>query len=216
MDTEDLSFAEGILAMRGFIPEEAEPPGLSTHVTSEKLCCKNPQHCSTRCQSAPFLYTMFVRSSSATNRRYCAGLEKKKLKDRTQKDIHLLLMPLELELATEPRLDRPLSLAELVSFGDVCDGESRPRSNLTAESGLSGSGLLRLALALFLAALLRNERREFSICGKHTKWHVSTERRRTFNPLDQQTVLIEDQTQNTRSFIYADSARVPCLQAVSF
>lgn len=74
-------------------------------------------------------------------------------------------MPLKLELATELRLDRPLSLAELVSIGEVCDGESRPRSSLTAESGLSGSGseLLRLTLALFFAALLRNERREFSI-----------------------------------------------------
>lgn len=36
MDTEDLSFAEGTLAMRGFIPEEAEFPGLLTDVTSEK------------------------------------------------------------------------------------------------------------------------------------------------------------------------------------
>lgn len=80
-------------------------------------------------------------------------------------------MPLKLELATELRLERPLSLAELVSFGEVSDGESRPRSNLTAESGLSGSGLLRLTLALFLAALLRNERREFSICERHTHEH---------------------------------------------
>lgn len=40
MDTEDLSFAEGTLAMRGFIPEEAEFPGLLTDVTSEKWCCK--------------------------------------------------------------------------------------------------------------------------------------------------------------------------------
>lgn len=78
---------------------------------------------------------------------------------------YLVLMPLKLELATELRLERPLSLAELVSTGEVCDGESRPRSILTAESGLSGSELLRLTLALFLAALLRNERREFSICG---------------------------------------------------
>lgn len=83
-------------------------------------------------------------------------------------------MPFKLELATELRLERPLSLAELVSIGEVCDGESRPRSSLTAESGLSGSGsgLLRLTLALFLAALLRNERREFSICEQHAKWHV--------------------------------------------
>lgn len=102
MDTEDLSFAEGFLAMRGFILEEVEFPGL-------------------------------------------------------------VLMPLKLELATELRLKRPLSLAELVGMGDVCDGESRPRSNFTAESGLSGSELLRLTLALFLAALLRNERSEFSI-----------------------------------------------------
>lgn len=62
-------------------------------------------------------------------------------------------MPLTLELATELRLDRPLSLAELVSIGEVYDGESRSRSNLTAESGLSGSGLLKLSLALFFAAL---------------------------------------------------------------
>lgn len=82
--------------------------------------------------------------------------------------LHLVLMPLKLELATELRLERPLSLAELVSIGEVCDGESRPRSSLTAESGLSGSGSeLRLTLALFLAALLRNERREFSICEQH-------------------------------------------------
>ncbi len=82
-------------------------------------------------------------------------------------------MPLKLELATELRLERPLSLAELVSTGEVCNGESRPRSCLTAESGLSGSGskLLRLTLALFLAALLRNERREFSICEQHTNWY---------------------------------------------
>ncbi len=88
--------------------------------------------------------------------------------------LHLVLMPFKLELATELRLERPLSLAEPVSIGDVCDGESRPRSSLMAESGLSGSrsGLLRLTLALFLAALLRNERREFSICQQHTKWHV--------------------------------------------
>lgn len=77
---------------------------------------------------------------------------------------HLVLMPLKLELATELRLERPLSLAELVSIGGVCDGESEPRSSLTAESGLSGSEPLRLTLALFLAALLRNERRELSIC----------------------------------------------------
>lgn len=40
MDTEDLSFAEGTLAMRGFTPEEEEFPGLLTDVTSEKLCWK--------------------------------------------------------------------------------------------------------------------------------------------------------------------------------
>ena len=75
---------------------------------------------------------------------------------------YLVLKP----LATELRVERPLSLAELVSFGEVCDNESR--SNLTAESGLPGSGLLRLTLALFLAALLCNERREFRICEEHT------------------------------------------------
>lgn len=82
--------------------------------------------------------------------------------------LHLVLMPLKLELATELRLERPLSLAEV---GEVCDGESRPRSSLTAESGLSGSGseLFMLTLALFLAALFRKERREFSICERHTK-----------------------------------------------
>ena len=78
--------------------------------------------------------------------------------------LYLVLVPLELMLVTELRLERPPSLVELVSFREGCDGESRPRSNLTAESGLSGSGLLRPTLALFLAALLRNERREFSIC----------------------------------------------------
>lgn len=83
--------------------------------------------------------------------------------------LYLVLMPLELELATELRLDRPLSLAELVIFGEVCDCESM--SNLTAESGLSGSGLLRLTLALFLAAPLRNEHREFIICEQHTNRH---------------------------------------------
>lgn len=36
METEDLSFAEGILAMRGFTPAEAELPGLSTRGTGEK------------------------------------------------------------------------------------------------------------------------------------------------------------------------------------
>lgn len=82
--------------------------------------------------------------------------------------LNLVLMPLMLELATELRLERPLSLAELVSIGEVCDGESRHRSNLTAESGLSGPGLLRFTWALFFAALLRNERREFNICNQHT------------------------------------------------
>lgn len=80
----------------------------------------------------------------------------------------LVFMPLKPELATELRLDSPLSLAELVSTGEVCDGESRPKSSLTAESGLSGSGLLWLTLALFLAALFRKERREFSICQQRT------------------------------------------------
>lgn len=89
--------------------------------------------------------------------------------------LYLVLMPLKLELATELRLERPLSLAELVSIGEVCDGESRPRSSLTAESGLSGSGseLFMLTLALFLAALFRKERREFSICEQHTNCHIS-------------------------------------------
>lgn len=77
---------------------------------------------------------------------------------------YLVLTPLKLQLATELRLDRPLSLAELVSTGEVCTGESVPSSSLTAESGLSGSELFILTLALFLAALFRNERREFSIC----------------------------------------------------
>lgn len=36
MDTEDLSFAEGTLAMRGFIPEEAEFPGLLTDMTEAR------------------------------------------------------------------------------------------------------------------------------------------------------------------------------------
>lgn len=76
---------------------------------------------------------------------------------------YLLLTPLKLELATELRLDRPLSLAELVSNGKVCVGESGPGSSLTAESGLSASELFILTLALFLAALFRNERSEFSI-----------------------------------------------------
>lgn len=79
----------------------------------------------------------------------------------------LLFKPLKLELATEIRLESPLSLAELVSTGEVRNGESRPKSSLTAESGLSGSGLLWLTLALFLAALFRKERREFSICEQH-------------------------------------------------
>lgn len=42
METEDLSFAEGTLAMRGFIPEEAEFPELLTDITREKLCSKAP------------------------------------------------------------------------------------------------------------------------------------------------------------------------------
>lgn len=89
----------------------------------------------------------------------------------SQKQIlYLVLMALKLELATELRLERPLSLAEVVSIGEVCDGESKPRSSLTAESGLSGSELF--TLALFLAALLRNERREFSICEQHRNWHI--------------------------------------------
>lgn len=85
-------------------------------------------------------------------------------------------MPLKLELATELRLERPLSLAELVSTGEVCDGESRPRSSLTAESGLSGSGseLLILTLALFLAALFRKERRELSIWKQQTASNTQT------------------------------------------
>lgn len=87
--------------------------------------------------------------------------------------LHLVLMPLKLELATELRLESPLSLAEVVSIGEVCDGESRPRSSLKAESGLSGSELLRLTLALFLAALLRSERSEFSIWKQQdTNWHI--------------------------------------------
>lgn len=81
----------------------------------------------------------------------------------------LVFKPLKLELATEIRLDSPLSLAELVSTGEVCSGESRPKSSLTAESGLSTSGLLWLTLALFLAALFRKERKEFSICEQHYK-----------------------------------------------
>lgn len=87
-------------------------------------------------------------------------------------------MPLKLELATELRLERPLSLAEV---GEVCDGESRPRSSLTAESGLSGSGseLFMLTLALFLAALFRKERREFSICERHTNMHEAKSYKRS-------------------------------------
>lgn len=86
---------------------------------------------------------------------------------------YLVLTPLKLELATELRLDSLLSLAELVSTGEVCVGESETRSSLTAESGLSGSGseLLILTLALFLAALFRNERREFSIWKQNTANH---------------------------------------------
>lgn len=83
--------------------------------------------------------------------------------------VFYLFMPLKLEFATELRLESPLSLVELVSTGEVFDSESRPKSTFTAESGLSGSGLLRLALARFLAALLRSERRELSICGQVTK-----------------------------------------------
>lgn len=91
-------------------------------------------------------------------------------------------MPLKPELATELRLKRPLSLVELVSMGEVCDGESRPRSNLTAESGLSGSELLRLTLALFLAALLRSERSEFSICKQHTYQRIIIDESKLWHP----------------------------------
>lgn len=99
-------------------------------------------------------------------------------------------MPLKLELATELRLESPLSLAELVSIGEVYDGESRPRSSLTAESGLSGSGseLLRLTLALFLAALLRKERSEFSICERHTHWRGKVLKEPNIHLLDWQTL----------------------------
>lgn len=88
--------------------------------------------------------------------------------------LYLVLIPLKLKLVTELRLERPLSLVEQVSIGEVCDGESRPRSSLTAESGLSGSGseLLMLTFALFLAALFRNEQREFSICEQQTNRHL--------------------------------------------
>lgn len=44
MDTEDLSFAEGSLAMRGFTLEEVEFPGLLTGVTSEKSSCSTHGH----------------------------------------------------------------------------------------------------------------------------------------------------------------------------
>lgn len=85
---------------------------------------------------------------------------------RETENIYLVLMPLKLEFVTELRLERPLSLAELVSIGGVCDGESRSRSNLPAESGLyvSRPELLRLPLVLFLAALFRKERKDFNIC----------------------------------------------------
>lgn len=61
-----------------------------------------------------------------------------------------------------------------MTVGELWDGESRPSSSFMAESGLSGSGSepLRLTLALFLAALLRSERREFNIYEKHTQWHM--------------------------------------------
>lgn len=84
----------------------------------------------------------------------------------------LVFMPLMPELETELILESPLSLTELVSTGEVCDGDSKPRSTLTAESGLSGSGLPWFTLALFLAALLRNERREFSICEQQTSYRI--------------------------------------------
>lgn len=102
--------------------------------------------------------------------------------------LNLVLIPLVLELATELRLERPLSLAELVSMGELCDGESRHRSNLTAESGLSGSGLLRFTLALFFAALLRNERREFNICKQQKNtcaWKGMLLMESLFKPLKQ-------------------------------
>lgn len=87
------------------------------------------------------------------------------IKKKEIPDLALML----LKLAAELRLESPLSLAELVSTGDVCNGESSLGSTCTAESGLSGSGLPRLTLALFLAALFRKVRREFSICKWQTK-----------------------------------------------
>lgn len=83
---------------------------------------------------------------------------------------YLVLAPLTPAVAAELRLDSLLSLAELPSTGEVCAGQSESRSSLTAGSGLSGSGseLLILTLALFLAALFRNERRELSIWRQNT------------------------------------------------
>lgn len=51
---------------------------------------------------------------------------------------HLVLRPLKVELWGEQRLERPLSLAELVSLADVWKGESGLHSSFRAESGLSG------------------------------------------------------------------------------
>lgn len=53
MDTEDLSFAEGSLAMRGLTLEEVEFPGLLADVTSEKLSWKTARHCSTHGYPTP-------------------------------------------------------------------------------------------------------------------------------------------------------------------
>lgn len=80
----------------------------------------------------------------------------------------------------EQRLDRPLSLSGEVTEGDVCEGESSAASIRTAESGLSGSGSepLWLTLARFLAALLRRERREFSIWERVRKSGRERERQK--------------------------------------
>lgn len=72
-------------------------------------------------------------------------------------------MPLKLELVAEIILERPLSLAELVRALVEWKEEFKPASAFTAESGLSGSGLLWPALALLLV-LFRCERSEFPVC----------------------------------------------------
>lgn len=73
-------------------------------------------------------------------------------------------MPFKLELVAELILERPLSLAELVRALVEWEVEFKRTSTLTAESGLSGSGLPWPTPALLLVVLFRSERNEFSIC----------------------------------------------------